>query len=630
MSRRTKHARLPRTVPVGQLRRNLESVQRFRLNFVFGALLVILLGLLGRLGKLQIVDAATFRSEAAERQTREHKFHGQRGRILDARGRVLATSRPALSVSVDRHAMRQAGTNPRYLAEKLALLLDAESEADSIYQRIVQRPTGHVTIRREVEDERIASRLRMVEGYAATIAAGLGGLRVQATEQRTYPNGSYAAHVTGRAPSPGDLDNPGCGLERTLDASLQGDDVGVPVQRDAGGRYRASLALDPILTRGQDVRLTLDVVVQHYLEQALDEIERDWSAELALGIVLDPHTGHVLALANRPTFDPNTEPATYNHAVQNLFPPGSIFKPLVVGYGLGQGVLGIDERLPLPRRMDFSWRRATRTVTDLHDTCDWDGQGDVVQMIKASSNVGVAQILWRVMGGTPEGTLDRSATAEPAFALLRRPGLLRGHGPRAGRVEARLHRPQGLRPHAEPPAPGRRLGLRTGLQRLPDAHALRLRRPGPRRRAGRPSDPPPGARRRPGRPAPRLRERRPAGRDPARDSRRASRRGRPTGRSSAVRIQVAGKTGTAEIEHGATVFNLASFAGFAPRERPRLAVLVMAKVDEDVRTRMSRTAPSRTGATWPVRPPATILERTLAYLDGRALDVAPGRRRRDE
>ncbi len=617
MSRRTRATRLPRSVPVGQLRRNLESVQRFRLNVVFGALLVILLGLLGRLGKLQIVDAATFRSEAQDQQTRKVTFRGQRGRLLDIHGRVLATSRPALCVSVDKHVLERGNTDKRRFAEKLALLLDAERETGAIYKRIIDSDpaTRHVTIRRQVEDERIASRLLMVKGYRATLDAGLEGLSIQAVEQRTYPNGSYAAHVTGRAPCPGDAKNLGSGLERALDASLQGDDVGLRVRSDARGRCRSSLALDPILSRGQDVRLTLDIVVQHYLEQALDRIQNDWQAEFSLGIVMDPHTGHILALANRPTFDPNTEARTYNHAVQNLLPPGSIFKPLVVAYGLGEGVLDVEERLPLPRRMVFSWRRGRRTVSDLHETCDWDGRGDVVQVIKASSNVGVAQILWRVMGARPDGYLAPEATVEPAFDLLRRLGFYQATGLELMDEKLVSTGPKSHTPTPIHPTVGFAFGQGFSVSpiHMLSAFAALAREDGrvvrptliPGRGGGRADLPPVVARRE------HLEIVR-RGLEACVDEGTAHRA------FSGFSIPVAGKTGTAEVKHGAITYNLASFAGYAPRDRPRLAVLIMAKVDEQVRYQNDPEGAQPYGGS--VAGPAVraVIEQTLAYLDGEA------------
>ena len=108
MRRRRPVTALPRHMPVGQLRRNLEAVQRFRLNVVFGALLILFVGLLGRLGKLQVVDAAAWSAEASQRHDRHHTFRGLKGRIHDRHGRTLVTSRRVLSVVGRSDARRRA------------------------------------------------------------------------------------------------------------------------------------------------------------------------------------------------------------------------------------------------------------------------------------------------------------------------------------------------------------------------------------------------------------------------------------------------------------------------------------------------------------------------------------------
>ena len=110
--------RLPRSVPVGQARRNLVAVQRFRLDFVFCVLLVIFIALIGRLGKLQLVDAATHRSKATEAQQGRGVFRGLRGRILDARGRTLVTSRRIVHVAADPQEIRHKGGDYRTFAQR--------------------------------------------------------------------------------------------------------------------------------------------------------------------------------------------------------------------------------------------------------------------------------------------------------------------------------------------------------------------------------------------------------------------------------------------------------------------------------------------------------------------------------
>ncbi|MFV1958650.1 MAG: peptidoglycan D,D-transpeptidase FtsI family protein, partial [Planctomycetota bacterium] len=580
MSRRSRPPRLPRTVPVGQLRRNLEAVQRFRLSFVFGAILVIFLGLLGRLGKLQLVDAATWRAASEQRHQRSFTFRGLRGRIEDIHGRTLVTSRRIASVAVD----PQEVVDPVDFARNLAILLDDDSQAARVLRILRTAPPGsrHRLVSRGIEDERLLASLFMLTTFSATCRAGLRGLKVRVGEKRTYTNGDYARHVLGRAPvsSGGAMGGGGAGsgLERGFNEALQGRTIRVPVRRDGGtrARYRTALVVDPLLAKGRDLRLTLDIVVQHYLERELSRLVKTWKPRLVVGLVLDPRTGHVLAMANRN--DPAQNANDLDYVVQGRFAPGSIFKPLVVAEALGKRVVGPDERLDLPRQFTFFWKRSQRTIHDCDDTADFDGRGDVVRMIVKSSNVGVAQLLWRLME-MPNGDDGTSgADVGRVLGFLDRLGFDRSTGIELeGDEPYRLDRSSG-RPNPLYPTVGFAFGqgfVVSPLKLLCAFAALarddaRIVRPTllPGRGGGR-ADLPPVCRSR-------------ADLEIVREGlARCVTEGTARRAFEGCAFQVCGKTGTAEIQ--GTPYQSAGFAAFAPRENPRLAVLVMAQVDREAR-----------------------------------------------
>ncbi|MHC5011951.1 MAG: penicillin-binding transpeptidase domain-containing protein, partial [Planctomycetota bacterium] len=399
MTRKRPATTCPRTVPVGQLRRNLEAVQRFRLSFVFGALLVLFAGLLGRLAKLQLVDAATYRTQALGRQERVIEISGPRGRILDVHGRTLVTSRWVLSVAVDPSELE----DPIAFSRGLAILLDAPEKEARIRAAILDAgPTCRYRMLFPlIEDQRVVEQLAPLRGPVAAIRAGFRGLIVTEREKRTYPNGDYAAHVLGHPPHEGECGREGArGAECLLHDEISPCSHEVPVRRDGGRRYMACEGAGALNPSGSDASLTLDIVIQHFLETALDDLCRDWSDPLATGIVMDPGSGHVLALANRPGYDPRSEPETLNLAVQGLFAPGSLFKPFTVAQALKIGVVQPGERIPLPPVRDFVVGRMTRRIHDSHDAGDYDGLGDVVRIIAESSNTGVAELALRL---TPEG-----------------------------------------------------------------------------------------------------------------------------------------------------------------------------------------------------------------------------------
>lgn len=561
-------------MPAGQLRRNLEAVQRFRLNVVFGALIILFVGLLGRLGKLQLVDAAAWSAEASRRHDREHTFKGLKGRILDRHGRTLVTSRRVLTVAAD----PQLVDDPHGFALRLAALLDDPDAAPRIVRAIQSAPEGcrHWTLCPLIEDGRVTAQLQALKGYRATLRAGLKGLKVEDREIRSYPNGDYLAHVLGRAPAPGQAESTGHGVECAYRDLVRAGEMTIPVQREGGRRRRRRVerVVDTGLTAGRDLSLTVDVVIQHALERALDEVQATWQPVFSTGLVLDPQTGELLALANRPSFDPARQAGTYNHAVQGMYSPGSLFKPFVIAHGLALGVVQPHERIPMPVSLPFRWLRHTRVVSDSHPTADWDGSGDLPWVIAHSSNPATATVIWRIMEvAGSDGTTRRSVV--PVRTMMDDLGFGAPTGIElCGDKPARYDGSQGAWNPLYPT-----LGFAFGQSfdisplRLASCFAAFARDDA---RIVRPTLVP-------GRGGARL-DLPPVCAQPAHLE--LIRRGLAgavdggTARSAfkGCRYETSGKTGTAQVP--GTNWQFASFAGFAPRERPRVLVLVMAKVDD--------------------------------------------------
>ncbi|MEI8019688.1 MAG: penicillin-binding protein 2, partial [Schlesneria sp.] len=163
------------------------------------------------------------------------------------------------------------------------------------------------------------------------------------------------------------------------------------VARDSRGLVIEILDKDQqIPVPGQNVRLTLDVVVQLYAERELDQVMKEWQPESCSAIVIDPTNGDILAMATRPTFDPNrpqeASPDSWkNRAIADIYEPGSTFKPIIVSYGLDQGVLQRDENFHC---QNGEYRMGRRVLHDHHRY----GVLSLTDVLVKSSNIGMAKI----------------------------------------------------------------------------------------------------------------------------------------------------------------------------------------------------------------------------------------------
>ncbi|HYY59612.1 MAG TPA: penicillin-binding protein, partial [Pyrinomonadaceae bacterium] len=163
--------------------------------------------------------------------------------------------------------------------------------------------------------------------------------------KRRYPNGSLAAHVLGFV----GLDEVGlAGVEQAYDERVRGEAGSVFVETDA--RRRPYSSFETGARPGQSLVLTIDQVIQYRTEQALFGAVERAHAKSGTAIVLDPHTGDILALANAPTFDPNDALSSSaeeraNQALQNIYEPGSTFKIVAYSAAIEKGLVKPDDRI---------------------------------------------------------------------------------------------------------------------------------------------------------------------------------------------------------------------------------------------------------------------------------------------
>ena len=284
----------------------------------------------GRLVYLQVIAHADMRARADKQQLRTVEPPAKRGDILDRNGRLLAYSVDADTVWADPSQLE----DPRHTARIVCGALDGcDAKKRQTLERLLvegaEKDRQFVYLERQVSPA-AASRVR---------ALGLPGVAMYGESKRYYPNKFLAAHVLGYV----GLDNRGlAGLESAYDSRIRGRQGRLLLQADA---RHAALAVREAIppTAGDSLELTIDQYLQHIAERELRAGVDEHNAAGGTAVIMDPHTGAILALANYPTFNPNSYRAfsaddRKNRAIQDIYEPGSTFKLVTASAAIEEGV----------------------------------------------------------------------------------------------------------------------------------------------------------------------------------------------------------------------------------------------------------------------------------------------------
>lgn len=317
-----------------------DRTHRWRIFLVFCFFVLVFSGIVARLVWLQVDPDLRF-SEEDLKHIAYVDIHRARGMILDRTGRVLASNRDVPSLSANPNEV----DDPQALAQWLSRRLDVD-EALAL-RRLTQRdreglPMKFVWIKRYLTHPE-------VEALGDLAAAPDGGaLMIQMEPLRSYPEGDLAAHILGFANREGQGSE---GVELAYDkylASRPGRKVSrVDNKRNFIGLL--TLEYEPP-TGGDDLVLTIDAAIQYTLEQRLDEAIEKNKAKGAMGILMDPKSGAILALAVRPAFDPNrywdyAPELRTNRSLTDIFEPGSAFKIVTASGAIEQGLISPDDEI---------------------------------------------------------------------------------------------------------------------------------------------------------------------------------------------------------------------------------------------------------------------------------------------
>ena len=353
-----------------------QQVLRGRLLVGLTAFGVWFLAIESRLVYLQVISHEQLVERAERQQSRSITAHPQRGEIRDREGRVLAYSVDADSI----YAVPTDVDDPAATATALCDALDACSEARrQVIERRLGQKRAFAYVGRKVSPE-----------AARRVAAlGLDGVGFLKEDRRFYPNRELAGHLIGYV----GIDNQGLGgIESTYDREISGRPGKMLIQTDA--RHQAFSRVERPPTTGATIELTIDKYLQHIAERELRAAVREHEADGGTVVMLDPHTGELLAVANEPSFNPNvfgTAPAAAlrNRSVQDVYEPGSAFKLVTTSAALEEGVARRDELF------DVSAGVIRVGGTSVRDMFTY-GVLSLEDVIVKSSNVGTIEVGLRV------------------------------------------------------------------------------------------------------------------------------------------------------------------------------------------------------------------------------------------
>jgi cell division protein FtsI (penicillin-binding protein 3) len=297
-----------------------------RLYLLGGMLLFWCLAISARLVYLQIFRYGSFVKQAEHQQQREIPLSPKRGVIYDRAGHELA-----MSVLVD--SAFAVPTEVKDLPTAVSLITRITGEDHNVVLADCRDHKTFCWVARKADDETI-ERIQSLN---------LQGIHFQKEPKRFYPARDLAAQVVGTV---GMEDSGQSGIEHEFDDELRGRAGKMFISVDARRQWFSDVEKQP--EAGDNLVLTIDKNIQYIAEKELDQAIHDTQAIAGTVIVENPHTGEILALANRPTFNPNlrkqiTPAALTNRAVSYVYEPGSTFKLVTISAALEEKLTNPNE-----------------------------------------------------------------------------------------------------------------------------------------------------------------------------------------------------------------------------------------------------------------------------------------------
>lgn len=376
-----------------------KSTQRMAM-FLLSAFALLFLVLAGRFLFIQAsgeVAGVNLKEFAESKRTDSYTLEATRGKILDRNGMELAYDQPTYSIyaivsekySADKdHPIHV--TDVDKTAEEIADIIDADTEdlkerlQKGIDEGLWQVEFGSAG-RGLSQDQK-----KQIEDL------DLPGIQFTEEAERFYPNGTFASQIIGLAQRKDGVITGMTGIEQQLNDQLAGKNGNISYERDGYG-YKLLNPSEEVQAAqdGDNVYLTIDQKIQTLLEDTLTQVDEKWNPKKISAVVMDPKTGEIVAMSNRPSYDPNNPENVenwYNDSISNPMEPGSTMKMFTVASAIEEGKWNPDEKYK-----SGSYKPDSKTTIS-----DWNkgGWGSITYLegMQRSSNVMVANLVANKIG----------------------------------------------------------------------------------------------------------------------------------------------------------------------------------------------------------------------------------------
>jgi cell division protein FtsI (penicillin-binding protein 3) len=299
----------------------------WRSRVVLFVLFAAFVALAGRALWLQGVSNRFLQKQGASRYMRTEELPATRGKIFDRNGMVLASSLPVKSVSIFTDDYKENPASSEKVRELASLLEMPQAEL----LKKLKSDRSYVYLKRQVEMDVVAKVEKL----------GIEGIDTRKEYKRFYPQGEVMTHMVGFT----NVEDVGQeAIELAQQKALAGQTGSRRVIKDRLGRIVEDVGLSREPHDGKDLTLSVDSKLQYIAFNSIKDAVEKFHAKAGAAVVLDVHTGEVLALANWPTYDPNnrahlTGEQLRNRVITDTFEPGSTLKPFTVALALDKGLV---------------------------------------------------------------------------------------------------------------------------------------------------------------------------------------------------------------------------------------------------------------------------------------------------